>query len=104
MAKDKPLPPLDLKEIEKWLLTVEDTAATERDCGFAARLILINLIAALDRAKVFDVKGLLISIKTQLRQIEEVNYRLATEVLVDELLALLNAQERGETSYGKLVH
>jgi len=104
MAKDKPLPPLDLKEVEKWLLTVENIAATERDCGFAARLILINLIAALDRAKVLDVKGLLISIKTGLHQIEGVNYRIATEVLLDELLGILNEQERGESAYGKLIH
>ena len=104
MAKDKPLPPLDLKEAEKWLLLVEEIATDERDAGFAARLVLINLIAALDRAKVLDVKGLLISLKTGLHQIEGANYRIATEVLLDELLSLLNAQERGETSYGKLIH
>lgn len=104
MAKDNPLPPLDLKEVEKWLLTVEETAATERDCGFAARLILINLIAALDRAKVLDVKGLLMSIKIGLHQIEEMNYRIATEVLVEELLAILKQQEHDESSYGKLIH
>ena len=83
-------PPFSLEEAEKWLHKLEDIATIERDSGYATRIILGNLIMALAKSKVIDGRAFLNSIKNQMDQIDGENYKIATKVLLEELLALVN--------------
>jgi len=94
MSANKKKQILELEEILSLLDRIDEIASIERDYGFATRLLLLNLIIALDNAKVLDGNIFLRALKSQTEVINSANYKLATESLIDDLISALSLKRK----------
>lgn len=78
--------PITNEEIEEWLFAIEQVAATERDLGFATRLVLTNLLKRLATRGVFDSRQLILDLQQGLDSLDiEENERLGSHIYLQEL-------------------